>query len=110
MNTQELRELDAWIACNLFGAKDIVWVQLWAEIGCPNEPFQNHGADEIPYYTTAPAAAMEVMKKCLEKDSVGFWKKQHGYTVKNHREDCREQAPTLELAICLFAKKLFTKP
>lgn len=75
-------------------------------------------------YSANPAAAMELLKKCCKKAeeiepsafvSVGSFHQvfqvimiyHNGETTKYNRE---AQAPTLELAICLFAKKLFTNP
>jgi hypothetical protein len=58
-------------------------------------------------YSSDAAAAMEVLKKCSDiavidvGQSVGKW------FAAN--QDFFEWAQTLELAICLFAKKLFSK-
>jgi len=68
--------------------------------------------DVYPEYTTDPAAAMEVLEKCYEKtnlsictckspDGYKFWLP-NGFSIALN-------ATTLELAICLFAKKLFSK-
>ena len=107
MSTQELRELDAWIEINLFGRVDVkVEGSTFGEI--------SWDSDKMPVrqFSTDPAAAMQVLEKCCEKldapdkynpgvspivKSVGrFW-------VGN------QNGQTLPLAICLFAKQLFTK-
>jgi hypothetical protein len=83
--------------------------------------------DQIPHfkwpsYTTDPAAAMEVLKKCAEnqhvvtieyaKNHLGNWQwmvaKLHCYS-SGYSEDFCTCAETLELAICQFARKLFSK-
>jgi hypothetical protein len=67
---------------------------------------------EVPSYTTDPAAAMGVLKKCAHehKDSicgVSMWEVEGVWYVSRNR--MRVKAETLELAIALFAKKFFTK-
>jgi hypothetical protein len=66
----------------------------------------------IPQYTTDPGAAMQVLEKCTEtlprsleicKDGGQFW------ISRTDDDDTNGvMAETLPLAICLFAKKLFT--
>lgn len=108
MNATELRELDAWIAEYVFGAKNIEWIDCWAELGCPKKPFSNHGADSIPEYTTDPAAAMMVLEKCsgrlLGYITIGKFERFQVMAKKHIAE-----SETLPQAICLFAKKLFEK-
>jgi len=109
MTTQEMRELDAWIAVNLFNAEND---QNWQEFLIGNSPAWNKdGSDNCFSPTTDPAAAMEVLKKCYDQplsictckspDGYKFWLP-NGFSIALN-------APTLELAICQFAKKLFTK-
>ena len=107
MTTQELRELDAWIAFN---------VMKW---GYSNFYWWNQGVilpiTECPRFTTDPAAAMAVLKKCAEKCQHDvaivspvpkMWKV--GYVSWDDETILgKEEAETLELAICLFAKALF---
>lgn len=89
MATNEHRELDAWIVEHVIPE-------------CPHDRL-----------TVDPVAAMEVLKKCGEKTVVSMTltppsaaslKK---WTVAD--DEHVECAETLELAICLFAKKLFQK-
>lgn len=67
-----------------------------------------------PDCISSRAAAMEVFKKCLERTGgaiTGIVSLGAEYRLKlltdDHYESVRHE--TLELAICLFAKKLFTK-
>lgn len=134
MNEAELRELDAWIAENLFGwawfervnreGIDIVFRKAlfppddekhirWNLIGfapakeetqrfsdwdkCGSARGENGFSKEprgVPYYTTDPAAAMEVLHEC--------WKKDRNATA----EFIRNNEPT-PLSIAKFAKALF---
>jgi len=67
------------------------------------------------------AAAMEVLKKCMEThEIISFYKllSEETYSVSSVGDGCCTlepgrkviaQAATPELAICLFAKKLFAK-
>lgn len=69
--------------------------------------------------TTDRAAAMEVLKKCAEKsyqisivECLGDWAVTHGDgtdPTAPYSEAPYGEAKTLELAICLFARKLFPK-
>jgi len=114
----ELRELDAWIAENVMGVIIVkVRCRDKSEVICP----------DVKRYTTDPAAAMEVLKKCGYKIQgrdyprgfghyfvrVYFAEIAHEWCVclGNEKSDSSiyGQAETLEIAICLFAKKLFTE-
>ena len=109
MNDAELRELDLWIAVNIFGwqtfnEEEYPHRMLWREgdIGSPVW-------DEPDFYTTDPAAAMEVLKRCSDE-----WDIQIGRRMITKEWFCSSgyaytQAETIELAICQFAKKLFIK-
>lgn len=110
MSTKELRELDVWIASYIF----MFYVHLEGEVPYISnfkEPDWKTKSGLLPEYTTDPAAALTVLEKCAG---------QIGYTPNftlfertwiftdaagvNHKD-----IPTLPLAICLFAKKLFGK-
>jgi len=70
------------------------------------------GKQDYPHYTTDPAAAMAVLERCAEKeakefDGVQIDKLESGWIVSTCEVDAH--APTLPLAITLFAKKLFEK-
>ncbi len=114
MTPTELRELDAWIAEHVMG---------WKISQAGNSGKNQSGQwKSIPIYTTDPAAALEVLKKCYEKiwsDNPIITKCQHfkieiwnnGLWVVQQSEKIETsiESETLELAICLFAKKLFSK-
>lgn len=137
MSDKELRELEIWLAEHLFGYKwyrfeaggkhwftqthPSAWVQRQGGIEAPPEGTEMNS--DAPRYTTDPAAAMEVLKKCAEEQTVTVEhsdKNQLGQPqwlvalLGEHDGDYVEEfckcAPTLELAICLFAKQVFHKP
>lgn len=130
MTDQEKRELDAWISEHVMG-----WHRMTFDNGFPGaarnqlvpekfraDQYRKHGwrdgielLDTFPKFTTDPAAAMAVLKKCAERCDAeiclraGKWIVT-GYClsdVKPGQLDWDVAAPTLELAICLYAKKLF---
>lgn len=118
MTDTEKRELDAWIAERVMGWKldKMIW---WSRNDIDKTQSIAWEGDFRP--TTDPAATMEVLKRCAEKlevinSSIAlgqqfdelvedrlFW------FVSHERTKEVTEAETLELAICLFAKKLFTK-
>jgi len=127
MTTTEMRELDAWIAWKVFD-----WQ--WRYASSSNEYFlapQKSVAGTlapnreykitpkivqsscIPNYSTSGGLAIEVLKKCAEHcgnpvlickwtSKWELW--QEGYSL--YKENYA--AETLELAICLFSRKLFS--
>lgn len=81
-----------------------------------DEPLAPDAFYNIPRPTTDPAAAMTVLEKCAEGESVSLSRAFHSneqadlYTVRNGcLGDVYATAETLPLAICLFAKKIFSK-
>lgn len=131
MTEQELRELDAWIANRIMGytitatetpSKGVpVDVLVMREggkslgINCnDNRNYARCRMDNIPRYTTDPAAAMAVLKKCLKKlkDSrraFEFMQWANDKITAMSGNDCQATAETVEQAIAKFAKALFTK-
>jgi hypothetical protein len=124
MTDTEKRELDAWIAVNIMKWQE---VKPW-DINPGHGQFViRHGVPVAPppifkfEPTTDPAAAMEVLKKCAAKlypsDEVQIYGNDEdgGYVIFSPETKDAEgfvlesDAKTLELAICLFAKKLFSK-
>ena len=95
MTTQELKELDTWIDLNLFSMKT-------------RFPLR---------YTTDPACAMNVLKKCSRGARIGIdidpLSGMFGvFTLPNQSGTeigIVSLESTLELAICQFAKQLFSK-
>lgn len=93
----ELRALDAWLLENIFGGA-------LALTGKTNP---------LPHYTTEPADNRLVLEKCFERlggTLIGICKLGDIYCVCVPGSDGTLleiiKAPTLELAICLFAKHL----
>jgi len=139
MTTTELRELDAWIAEHVMGwawyrfrmkMKSGKGFHRWQQLCPPDETWflqpkydavkQPQGIgkyqeDETDYssikFTTDPAAAMEVLKKIIEKEDASvIYAAPDGVSYILCSDDIPDTyGETLELAICLFAKKLFTK-
>jgi Phage ABA sandwich domain len=139
----ELREFNAWIAENVMGLPpeyvvmkrglfyrpdDKGYTHKMSEAGrytleqakereYPHDDPVTYKPWECSNYTTDPAAAMQVLKKCVEmRGEVKIFKAGDGEWV------CRKPigsgynstlhiatATTLELAICRFARKLFEK-
>ena len=102
MDQKQQLELDAWIAEHVMG---------WKESDIIKRPAM------IPSFCSDPAAAMVVLKKCAEKCGI------NGIVIEPPvggvltdwfvAQNCTAMiyhAPTIELAICLFAKGLFSHP
>lgn len=95
MSTTELRDLDAWICEHVMG---------WRKSDVIKRPAM------IPNYSTSSAAAMEVLKKCQDIRCLAINKNSiTSLGGEDEKAIVMCDAPTLELAICMFAKKLFTK-
>lgn len=153
MTTNELRELDAWIAEHVmelppafvvikrglyYRPDDKGYTIKMSEAGrytleqakereCPYDEPVTYKPWECEHYTTDPAAAMEVLKKCGDfikgkdhpRGSGNYYIRLYRPSMFNEWCVCRGnedqsntpygQAETLELAICQFAKKLFSK-
>ena len=124
MNDMEMRELDAWIAEYVFGwnrqrfNNGHVRHNILVPEKFRADKYRKHGwnkgvelIDNFPHYTTDPAAAMDVLEKCAIKSgygltvipqSNGMW-----FACSNYANEAFGE--TLNIAICLLAKKLFTK-
>lgn len=121
MKNEELRELDAWIAEHVMGfTLNSGHPPHWYSSDSDRVYFVRLAEDDDAaiYWqpTTDPAAAMEVLKKCYDKcgmiDTFRTQIKPYRFGVTGKwlpaaNYECEAEA--LELAICLFAKKLFTK-
>lgn len=117
---KELRELDAWIAEHVMGLKLCHRIPAILQpdeyvLSIPSKIVRaKFSSNETKNFepTTNPADAMAVLMKCAEKTEssncihVGLLEKEWivGHTFSN----IGVEAQTLELAICLFAKKLFS--
>jgi len=109
MTTQELRELDAWIAEHVMGWVPGSMSGLW-KIG-PSS-FRNF------HPTLLAADAMDVLKKCAEKYgkvlTICSPCATEGWTIGTIDWETEtvvdiSEAQSLELAICLAAKQLFSQ-
>lgn len=127
MTEKELRELDAWIAEHVMGltrAESPLHIVggTFAVHQSEGKVYIHVGRNNIAPFcpTTDPAASMQVMEKCAEElyekganlelgksyddeNQKTEWFVAHDRTILSH------YAATLPLAICLFAKQLFTK-
>jgi hypothetical protein len=133
MSDTEMRELDAWIDKVVFGNNPERRKAHWFCVTCEDEVPPNRISlykccnvcgtpadwrDSLPKYCTDPAASFELLKKCAEKlapecGSVAIaWEQDiEEWTVQEtDKYKCvRATANTLELAIALFAKNLYSK-
>lgn len=136
MTEKQLRELDAWIHRHVFEADLFVGLKkrdLWyrpdakgytdrqSEAGrytraeakkheYPHDDPVTIHEFEPEHYTTDSDAALEVLKKLIFADDIVLYETVNGEIgVRSDLSDLAESAPTVELAICLFAKKLFEK-
>lgn len=120
MNDTELRELDAWIAIHLFGWIIFPTTKEWIDAGSPTgwtiEVSDQSPHNEIAHYSTNRADAMLVLEKCAKKETVTievsldgkqFWIAR--LDTESRNEDFCKVAETLPLAICRFAKQIFSK-
>lgn len=124
MNQNELRELNTWIAEHVMGwiKCDVKNLDHSGRFSISDTGFVLIHAPRVQIKqfrpTTDTAAAFEVLKKCLDNQrEFGFGdpcfiSKDGGYWLRAVKDGKHidGEAETLELAICLFAKKIFTKP
>lgn len=119
------RELDAWISENIFGKpkrcphERVTYPRPQSSnLNICNACGEENGdttlaisQSQVNYYTTSPAEAMEVLKKCLKTTAIRIGEgKPNAVMVGDLSDiigDC--EAPTLERAIVEFAFKLFSK-
>ncbi len=112
MTTQERDELRDWIHVNVFG-----WTPCKEAAYPQRKAFEKDGEIMIhgdhPDYPTDPAAALLVLEKCLTRftGSIQIWDSSVSVvkTYKVGALDFDVTAETLPLALCQFAKKLYSK-
>lgn len=138
MTTSDERELDSWIAEHVMGYRWMWFSQLDdPECGkrciaptffreCVKEVPRHPGVEfplasngiwdkRLPHYTTDPAAAFEVLKKCMEHygDRGGtlrlHFNGQSGFGISDDANRYFVFEAPLETAICHFARGLFSK-
>lgn len=130
MTTQELRELDEWIAEHVMEYRwwfdvlalecmlcrpDETWPERKGFKLHDGKPFGAKDFSDLSLFkpTTDPAAAMMVLEKCISGAgrSAFLTKTSDGWIVGFATgKSLSAFAETLPLAICLFAKQLFSKP
>lgn len=128
MSEKELRELDAWIAEHVMGWHKVKTGDNKSLCSvCGNgfgerhkhyvPDFHSSTTGSVPFYHSDPAAAMQVLEKCVnelcEQDqeetvSVGMEVPYFVVEKTNTSKSMRVEASTLPLSICLFAKQLFS--
>ena len=127
MTNSEMRKLDAWIADHVMHEKPLTQsralnkeetaMALWDDglitrkdvrEFCEKNPEYHYKECEVyASYTTSPAA-FDVLKKCLEKFDINIAQTSGPEWIIESFSTC-SFAPTLELAICKFAKAVFTE-
>lgn len=124
LTPEQHAELNAWICENVMGlvsvGKDAEMQERWlpkeihAVINCISySELSRHYLYAIPRYTTSPADAMAVLEKICERVTITI---DHVYCDGHNWSICAfgsiDEAiyeETLPLAICLFARQLFTE-
>lgn len=111
MSDQERREDDVWIVEHLFGAKwevgNLMLGQRIMACGKEHTPTPN-----LPHYALDREDAMDVLLKCMENRTIVVAsqspQKHFVSLLKFEGVTFHTEAETFELAVCLFAKKLFS--
>jgi hypothetical protein len=114
-----MRDLDAWVAERVIGnrvtgAPSALLVETLYETNDRMESLMMP-SQRLKNYTTDPAAAMQVLEKCHEQCCVetGLFENisgsKRGHFARSVYKDVESEAETLSLAICHFAKQLFSK-
>ena len=107
-----MRELDWWIHCEVFGWYPATELEYPHRKGFLHNDHDFMCREDVPEYSSS-AAAMEVLKKCSEKlgmfEYISINCAEGEFAIRMaHAGWDWINAPTMELAICQFAKKLFS--
>lgn len=114
MKTDEFITLDAWIAEHVFGWKPDVAnvghnhqkVRGWWKWQEGDKRFTTY----LPHFSTSSGDAMHVLKKCGERTAhIHISTFVNKWIVGSHALGNPARESTLELAICMFAKQLFSQ-
>lgn len=100
---KELREMECWIEVNIFGRDDVQ---------CENGLASWDVSKRMPRtFATSRADSMEVLEMCHKLAvNVETWQAGNGeWFCATPSRSHSAHAPTLPLAICRFAVKLFSK-
>lgn len=124
MTEREMRELDEWIAVHVMGwhkfeANSInhgICDNCGKSLGAQHKhyfpEFHSVKTGSIPFYTTDPAAAMDVLDACFKRVGgmiIHIAKTSEYMMWCGDNWELRVKAETKERAICQFAKQLFEK-
>lgn len=119
MTEAEMRELDEWIGVNLFNGTMTHTPNLACKVymQTPQNEALMMSPFELPHYTTDPAAAMQVLARCLESaETLRFYQRLSDsmFTIKCQPDipsspEILVDADTLPLCISKFAKQLHSK-
>lgn len=123
-----MRELDAWIAEHVMGYRWYKFSDGVFQLEVPGDWQKRHGGIQVdrptgteidatsaPKYATDPAAAMQVLEKCCKQTAfpISIGVKFGGWYCGQFKDlagaASATTSSTLPIAICLFAKKLFSK-
>jgi hypothetical protein len=115
--SENLRELDAWIAVNVFGKKAISIHDKPPTKGTEDDYFIKEYlfiSHSCPHYSTEGHHALLVLKKCAEirQATIAGPTKYDKWFVWSFNDDAnlvRGEGETLEIAICDYAKLLYSK-
>lgn len=111
MNPKEMLELNCYLAAHVMGLDVSQMVLCEDSIYSWFEPAVEGNRYLVKFSpTTDPAAAMQVLEKCIKKvdGNIEITIVSSGmYRISSDLKNL-EWAETLPLSICLFAKKLFT--
>lgn len=115
MTEKEMRELDFWIAERVMGWKrGAKWGNGNGEWIIDGKGYDHHHTSfgQTPRFTTDPAAAMQVLEKCIGKtplEKIEILKAGDEWLVQYFDDPVyeSEQDSTLPLAICLIAQRIF---
>lgn len=108
MSENEMRELDIWITTNIMGiAVTYEECKTFPGVKLPTIDGWKHP----PQYTVERALAMEVLEKCAVRCDIRVQEDNKEYAVlaSDEADMMYSRAKTLPLAICLFAKQLFSQ-
>ncbi len=118
MKETEMRDLDAWICCYVMGRRVVNCSGEAKVVAGKSQCFKNEDGtpadlvEDIPHYSTDPAAAMQVLEKCAKKtEQLGclYFGMVGKDFILGHEEIGESVDKTLPLAIAQFARNLFEK-
>lgn len=95
---RELDELNDFIGREIYGFSPAQYYYAWSVDGVFRPP------------TTDKAHALDLLAKCAEKcKCVRIWSGENVWSVSSDQQRHMQGSPTLPLAICRFARAIFSK-